>query len=195
MISIASVISTVISYVVIPTEMHLSNKIKSLLTLYIYGFPETSRLYVKSYMAFEYFITIQYLKSTTQNLKIRTFLHKQLYITIPLIGISIISNDKAIPFRLIYIYIETPIILYSCANKIVDILHDFKVNNLSTNADFFAHYGILFLFGTSLPLTFILYYKINESANTLFVFNILNSIIYSIYYSFIIKATKWSIQT
>jgi hypothetical protein len=194
MLSIASVISIIISYIILPGEKDFTDSTKSILTFRTLDFKETSRLYIKVFVAIEYYITIQYLIKMCKSKTISSFLKRQLYVIMPLYTTSILLFDKPIPFRLIYLIFETPIILFCCTTKIIDIIHDINVKDISNNAEFLFHFGILFLFGSSFPLTYILYYRINENISTLFAFNILNSICYTIFYIFLIKSVKCTMK-
>lgn len=194
MLSIASVISIIINYMFLPGEMDLTDRTKSILTLGILDFKETSRFYVKVFIAIEYYLSIQYLIKMCKSKRMSNFLKIQLYIIMPIYATSIFLSNKPIPFRLIYIILETPIILYCCATKIIDIIHDINIKYISNNAEFYTHFGLFFLFGSSFPLTFILHYNINDNISTLFAFNILNSICYMVFYIFLIKSAKCSMK-
>jgi hypothetical protein len=193
-LSIASAISIIINYIFLPGEMNITDNTKSILTIGILDFKETSRIYVKVFITIEYYLSIQYLIKMCKSKRMSNFLKLQLYIIMPIYATSIFLSDKPIPFRLIYIAIETPIILYCCATKIIDIIHDINIKHISNNAEFNSHFGLFFLFGSSFPLTFILYYNIKENIHTLFAFNILNSICYTVFYIFLIKSVKCSMK-
>jgi hypothetical protein len=191
-ISLANILSLTISYILIPSEMFFLGSKKTILTLGILDFSETSRLYVKIFIIVEYVIILKYLINSSTNYRLKKHLNQLLLISTPIYFISIFWDKTPVKFQWIYLLIEFPAILFCCSHKIVDILHDFKIKNISTDPVFIAHFSIFFLYGTSLPLIFILSYKFKENPIFLYSYNILSSIIYSIFFLFIIKAIRCS---
>ena len=195
LLSLASIASIAINYLILPIERFFSSNNKSILTCEVLDFSETSHLYVKVFIIAEFIFIVQYIRKRTNDLKLYRFLKNQFFVSMPLYLISVLTNEAFLKFNWIYLFFEMPIVLLSCSYKIVEILHDFNVKDISINPDFIMHFSALFLYGSSLPLALFLSYRLDHTENSLFLYNTISSIVYSIYYMFMIKAIRCSRKT
>jgi len=194
-LSIACVIHIIIQYIFIPILKYSRINLNSFLCNKEMNYIETGIYILNMYLFAEFIFIFLYLRSISIELKI--FRKVLIYIGSGVICaytfMFMYIYDK-IYFQYLYLYLQMPIILIYSIILLLKSRNKYINSYKCYKSEFISLFGIIFLYASTFPSTYLFIYKNIDNNTIMIYYNIHASLIYLFFYIIIYKSFRCKIN-